>query len=147
MTLLLLSWVLCGAALHGHRDDTADRCFCLLLISSIVCSTVAWVHYLVFLVYPLLWVAAEAKATTGRKRARLAALIVMCLISVNLASQPLVTGDHPLLKTVVNAHPLLMMLLLWLHFAFSLRRSSDGDSGDASVGIRKVYTSPNEGSS
>jgi hypothetical protein len=122
--VLLAAWAISGAALRRSENEAANECLCLLLITSIICSAIAWVHYLVFLTYPLLMIAVESKTAAGRKRAKLIALVLVGLISVNLAGSPLLGTNHLMLRSLVNAHPLFAMVVLWCHFAASLRAST-----------------------
>lgn len=131
--LLLYTWSRC-ALLHEASDpENANACFCLLLIATVLCSPVAWAHYLVFLIFPLLCIAAEAKAATGRTRLRLGVLLMLGLITANLAGSNLLPHATGLLRHLGGSVPTLGMALLYCHFVSKLNQSTGVPRPSASV--------------
>lgn len=119
---LMWAWWRCWQTTSSDAPDQIAAGVALLLVTTVLCSAVAWVHYLVFLIVPLLCLAAETHEATGLSRLRLGALLVVNLAAINLAGTVLIPHGPVLLRYLVANAPVLGMVFLFAHFARSLHR-------------------------
>jgi hypothetical protein len=100
--------------------DSADRVYAawsLVLLDCVLCSQVAWVHYLVFLIFPLALLAAQVRQALGARRVWLIGLLLFCLVAANVAGVAWY-GDVPGgLRRLLNQLPTFAMILLYIEFA------------------------------
>jgi hypothetical protein len=101
-TLVGWAWWTCS-----HKSMNEDNAVSLLLITSLICSTIAWVHYLIWLFYPLCVLA-------SRRRWLLSVLALICLNAAG--SNPLdLTGR--VAKFLNASAPLMLMGVLYVYFS------------------------------
>jgi hypothetical protein len=118
-TLARLVATACSAALTvaalwkcSRRQPDSDESLCLLLVATVMCSSVAWVHYFVWLFYPLCVVAAQVRSKTGPLRGWRMLLLVLSLIGF---SSPFMFSN-PAARPFNASVPLLLMALLYVHY-------------------------------
>lgn len=112
LALICVAWWCCA-----RRPPDSDSALCLLLVTAVICSIVAWVHYLVWLFYPLLVVATQARQAAGPRRVWLVALVLVALVVVNAAGSNPLAVTHRAAKLLNASLPLLVMGWLYVHFA------------------------------
>ncbi len=118
--VLILTWFMCVSVHQVPSRKQQDASFCILLLAAIICSPVAWVHYLVFAMYPMFLLATQIKETLGRQRFWGVFIFLVCLTSFNLAGRNLVPSLSGLPKTLLGHHPLYAMILLYVNFSIQL---------------------------
>ncbi|HUJ11023.1 MAG TPA: glycosyltransferase family 87 protein [Verrucomicrobiae bacterium] len=123
-TLLIYTWAVCTLLHKANDTETANACFSLLLIATVLCSPVAWSHYLVFLIFPMICLAAEAKAATGWTRIQIGILLVLNLVAINLAGSNVFPRATGLLRHLGGSAPTFGMALLYYHFVKQIRQSA-----------------------
>jgi hypothetical protein len=111
-TVISVALILLAVWKCSRRSLDSDASLCLLLVASVMCSMVAWVHYFVWLFYPLCVVAAEARQATRQRRVWLLALVLGCIGGFNTAYA---FADRAL-GSLNGCVPLLLMALLYVHF-------------------------------
>ena len=124
IAMLFYTWWNCARALRQHSPPVADSCFSLLLIGALVCSVTAWTHYLVFLIYPLLLIAAQIRTVTRGKRIWLTILLVSSLFIINTARSDRLSPDDGMATFLMGQAPLLLLLVLYVHFTRAIRVNS-----------------------
>jgi hypothetical protein len=124
IAMLSYTWLNCGRALRQPSSLVADSCFSLLLIGALVCSVTAWTHYLVFLIYPLLLIAAQIRIVSRGKRVWLTILLVSSLFIINTARSDRLSPDDGMVTFLVGQAPLLLLLVLYVHFTRAIRAES-----------------------
>ncbi|HUI05628.1 MAG TPA: glycosyltransferase family 87 protein [Verrucomicrobiae bacterium] len=111
------AWWCCSRASRPKTAVNQDSAFCLLLVASLVASPIAWAHYFVFMIYPLLRVSAEIAPARGLQRVWLVVLVVVSLLAFNTAdTEPVITVSR-WLSVAANNAPVFVLGLLYLHFA------------------------------
>jgi hypothetical protein len=113
----LFAWWACFRRTKSTDVVLSNRSLSQLLVTSVMCSTVAWAHYLVWLFFPLCVVAIEAGRANGRRQFWLVGLLLVALACFNAAgSNPLGLTDRVGKFSNASA-PLLVMILLSIHFS------------------------------
>lgn len=107
---LVWAWMRC-------RQLEFSAAVALLLVVTVLCSAVAWIHYLVFLIFPLLCLAAHTVEATGGRRLLLGALLLLNLAAVNLAGVAPGPPIPALFRYLCANLPVLGMGLLCVHFS------------------------------
>jgi hypothetical protein len=100
--LIAWTWWQCS-----RRPAGSDETLCLLLVATVMCSMVAWVHYLVWLMYPLCVLAARRNWT----------LLGVTLVCVNVAGSNPFDLTSPALKLLNANLPLFVMAWCYAHFS------------------------------
>jgi hypothetical protein len=114
LVIFVMAWVWSDQALRRGTAEAEESSACLLLVAMLMGSLVCWMHYLVLLVYPLIFLAAQRRTSTR-------ILVVAGLLSVNIAgTNPLAGWPQPL-KLIGANLPLLFMVALYVYFAGRLR--------------------------
>lgn len=116
LVVITLAYVVC---LRMARDREVE--FCLLCVAMLVCGITGWVHYLVFLIFPM--AVAAVRVATSRSRARVIGFGMLWLLLLNSAdvwgARLLEFGRAAIMA--VNHTPLYAMCALGVFFARELR--------------------------
>jgi hypothetical protein len=121
---VLVGAVLIGAAWWKSTQRFDDASVCLLLVATVMCSMIAWVHYLVWMFYPLCVIGAQMRRATGRRRVWLTTLLLASILVFNVAGSNPFEFTNRFGRSLNASAPLLMMLLLYGHFFFAREQSA-----------------------
>ncbi len=113
--LVLWAWWR-ATGLNRDDDRAADRVLALLLTVAVLASPIAWTHYFVFLFFPLVLLAADARETTGAARGWRLALLAGAVWALNAARTDYVPADISLGAWLLRRAPLFVMLALAFYF-------------------------------
>ena len=107
-------WVLIYAVCWRGLPDAAAQ-FSLLCVGMLACGVTTWGHYLVFLIFPLAWLAMQVARRPSPGGVVLCGLLFLTLNDLDTWAGP-VLDRHIHLKILVNFVPLYGMLALggWL---------------------------------
>ena len=110
----------------AHTGDAANQhaAFSLLLVTAVWASAIAWGHYLVFLIFPLLSLSTEFKLATGRKRLWNGFLVVVSLLVFNSADSRVAPATLGGLGQLIDNAPVFALGVLYFHFARLVCRKS-----------------------